>query len=212
MSKITYENKEQLNTNENIPAKNKCMASDLNEIKSVVNENDTNALYNTNVKTSQTNSDTDVYSCNYVNGITKKNIMMINLDNVQTVTTDVETKVLFNKINFQLGDKLTFESNGIKIGAGVSKVRIDLTLWLEGRSFDTYGAFYIVNSRTGVLTYNLKQYYEKIVWDTANAYIYANVQEGDIIFSNVRFSVAGNNNAIAGNYINSCLLSVEVVE
>ena len=67
MSKITYENKEQLNTNENIPAKNKCMASDLNEIKEVVNENDTNALYNTNVKTSQTNSDTDVYSCNYVN-------------------------------------------------------------------------------------------------------------------------------------------------
>ena len=67
MSKITYENKEQLNTNENIPAKNKCMASDLNEIKEIVNENDTNALYNTNVKTSQTNSDTDVYSCNYVN-------------------------------------------------------------------------------------------------------------------------------------------------
>ena len=71
MSKITYENKEQLNTNENIPAKNKCMASDLNEIKEVVNENDTNALYNTNVKTSQTNSDTDVYSCNYVNEISK---------------------------------------------------------------------------------------------------------------------------------------------
>ena len=69
MSKITYENKEQLNTNENIPAKNKCMASDLNEIKSIVNENDTNALYNTNVKTSQTNSDTEVYSCNYINGI-----------------------------------------------------------------------------------------------------------------------------------------------
>lgn len=164
------------------------------------------------VANTKTNSDDDTYSCNYVNGITKKNIMMINLDNVQTVTTDVETKVLFNKINFQLGDKLTFESNGIKIGAGVSKVRIDLTLWLEGHSADTYGAFYIVNSRAGVLTYNLKAYYEKIVWGTTNAYIYANVQEGDIIFANVRFSVAGNNNAIAGNYTNSCLLSVEVVE
>ena len=131
---------------------------------------------------------------------TKKNIMMINLDNVQTVTTDVDTKVLFNKINFQLGDKLTFESNGIKIGAGVSKVRIDLTLWLEGRSADTYGAFYIVNSRLGALTYNLKAYDGKIVWDTANAYTYANVQEGDIILANVRFSVAGNTNAVAGKY------------
>ena len=67
MSKITYEDKEQLNTNENIPAKNKCMASDLNEIKEVVNENDTNALYNTNVKTTKTDSDTDVYSCSYIN-------------------------------------------------------------------------------------------------------------------------------------------------
>lgn len=67
MSKITYENKEQLNTNENIPAKNKCMASDLNEIKSIVNENDTNALYKKNVKTTKTDSDNDTYSCNYVN-------------------------------------------------------------------------------------------------------------------------------------------------
>ena len=67
MSKITYENKEQLNTNENIPAKNKCMASDLNEIKSIVNENDTNALYKKNVKTTKTDSDNDTYSCNYIN-------------------------------------------------------------------------------------------------------------------------------------------------
>lgn len=157
----------------------------------------------------ETNKAPSVY---IINKITKKNMMMINLDNVQTVTTDTETKVLFNKINFQLGDKLTFESNGIKIGAGVSKVRIDLTLWLEGRSPDTYGAFYIVNSRAGNLTYNLKAYDGKIVWDTANSYIYANVQEGDIIYANVRFSVAGNTNAIAGNYTNACLLSVEVVE
>ena len=40
MAKIQYENKEQLNVNETIPAKNKCMADDMNEIKNVVNGND----------------------------------------------------------------------------------------------------------------------------------------------------------------------------
>lgn len=69
MGKLTYEDKEQLNVNGEIPNKYKVMATDLNEIKSVVNENDTNALYNTNVKTAKTDSDTDVYSCNYVNGL-----------------------------------------------------------------------------------------------------------------------------------------------
>lgn len=164
-----------------------------------------------NVVKTKTTSDTDTYSCNYINNTMNKNIMTINLDEVQTVTTTEETKVLFNKIIFQTGDKLIFENNGIKIGTGVSKIRIDLTLWLEGRSADTYGAFYIYNSRTGALTYNLKAYDGKIVWGTTNAYIYADVQEGDIIFANVRFSVAGNNNQVSGNYENSCLLSVEVI-
>lgn len=40
MTKITYEDKEFLNKNENIADKNKVNDSDLNEIKKVVNEND----------------------------------------------------------------------------------------------------------------------------------------------------------------------------
>lgn len=40
MAKITYENKEFLNKNENIADKNKVNDTDLNEIKNVVNEND----------------------------------------------------------------------------------------------------------------------------------------------------------------------------
>lgn len=42
MAKITYENKEFLNKNENIADKNKVNDTDLNEIKNVVNENDDN--------------------------------------------------------------------------------------------------------------------------------------------------------------------------
>lgn len=42
MAKITYEDKEFLNKNENIADKNKVNDTDLNEIKNVVNENDDN--------------------------------------------------------------------------------------------------------------------------------------------------------------------------
>ena len=42
MAKITYEDKEFLNKNENIADKNKVNDTDLNEIKEVINENDDN--------------------------------------------------------------------------------------------------------------------------------------------------------------------------
>ena len=48
MSKITYENKVALNVNSDIADINKVTASDLNEIKNVVNENDNNTTNNSN--------------------------------------------------------------------------------------------------------------------------------------------------------------------
>lgn len=43
MAKITYEDKVALNVNADVADVNKCNASDLNELKNVVNENDDNA-------------------------------------------------------------------------------------------------------------------------------------------------------------------------
>ena len=48
MSKITYENKVAINVNSDIADINKCNASDLNEIKQVVNTNDDNTTNNSN--------------------------------------------------------------------------------------------------------------------------------------------------------------------
>lgn len=48
MAKITYENKVALNVNSDIADVNKCNATDLNEIKNVVNENDDNTTKNSN--------------------------------------------------------------------------------------------------------------------------------------------------------------------
>lgn len=44
MAKITYIDKEPINIDPTIPAKNKCMADDMNEIKNVVNENENKTL------------------------------------------------------------------------------------------------------------------------------------------------------------------------
>lgn len=48
MAKITYEDKVALNVNSDIANVNKCNATDLNEIKNVVNTNDDNTITNTN--------------------------------------------------------------------------------------------------------------------------------------------------------------------
>lgn len=48
MAKITYENKVALNVNSDIADVNKCNATDLNEIKNVVNTNDDNTTNNSN--------------------------------------------------------------------------------------------------------------------------------------------------------------------
>lgn len=48
MAKITYEDKVALNVNSNIADVNKCNATDLNEIKNVVNTNDDNTTKNSN--------------------------------------------------------------------------------------------------------------------------------------------------------------------
>ncbi len=51
MAKITYTDKVTMNENADIPAINKCQAADMNEIKSVVNENDTNVGTLSNLQT-----------------------------------------------------------------------------------------------------------------------------------------------------------------
>lgn len=68
MVKIQYTDKVNLNTNSEIPAENKVSAADMNEIKTSVN-----ALYDTKldadqVVNTQSNSQTDAYSCDYING------------------------------------------------------------------------------------------------------------------------------------------------
>lgn len=56
MGKITYADKETLYTNADIPANKKCQATDMNEIKNVVNENDNKVGELNNLKTTDKSS------------------------------------------------------------------------------------------------------------------------------------------------------------
>ena len=139
-----------------------------------------------------------------------REFMVINLNQEQKNTTTTIFKVAFNNVAITNSNKLSFYDNGIKIGKGISKVRVDLTLWLEQKS-TSYVSYHIYKNNQE-MTYNLNQN-TGAVWSTGNSFSYITVSEGDVIYAYVRFADADNNlNRIAGFYANSCNLAVQVIE
>ena len=210
MSKITYENKEQLNTNENIPAKNKCMASDLNEIKEVVNENDANALYNTNVKTIKTDSDTDVYGCNYVNNAIKKHIVTAICTTDWGQNTSNKAIVPFNKTNI-IGTKLSYNSsdNSIIIGNGVSKILVSANAVISATNSNTGDVIELDIIKNNSISNAVAIGVRANKWLPLGAgNVPIDVQEGD----KIQLQVWNNTTKGIAIYNNSCYLTVEVIE
>ena len=66
-SKIQFDNKEDLYTDSSILRKNKVVADDVNEIKQVVNNNADELNNKPNIQSSESQSETDAYSCSYLN-------------------------------------------------------------------------------------------------------------------------------------------------
>ena len=150
----------------------------------------------------------------YNNSQKELNIMEVRLSNDQPVITDIPTRVAFDAIYFSRGNKLTLENNAIKIGAGVKAVRVDLTLWLENNTTNSYAAFYI-NKNGYDYTYNIHPFIPNASsWGFGSAFAYIDVEEGDIISANVRFSVASNGGRsnMVSAYINGSKLAVQVIE
>lgn len=85
MGKITYDNKIQLNENANIPNNQKCRAVDMNEIKSVVNENDTNVGSLSNLNTTDKTS-----VINAINEVNSKHITYLNYTQLSNGFTPTE--------------------------------------------------------------------------------------------------------------------------
>ena len=145
MSKITYENKVALNVNSDIADINKCNASDLNEIKNVVNTNDDNTTKNSNaIGTLSSLNTTD--KNNLVSAINEVNQNDINKSTYSTteqrVGTWINGKPLYRKvINFTT---TILENTTLEINHGINNVDM---IW-----FDPTGCFMWAGSN---LCYNI---------------------------------------------------------
>lgn len=140
----------------------------------------------------------------------KNDTMVVGLNQRQYVSSTTTTKVEFNYINFSYGNGLEFYNNGIKIGKGISKIKVDLTLWLE--AYSGYSVWLLYKNTNTQLTYNLfPELSTEREWRTGNSFAYVDVDEGDIIYAYVRFNVADSSNNVAGHYQNSCLMGVQVI-
>ena len=129
---ITYDDKSYLNQNQDIAAVNKCNDTDMNEIKSVVNNNATEL---SNVITINQTYATASYAGAAIAGSTNP----------------------FNGFNtFASHGNLTTSSTGVTIGSGINAVLVSAGLELQNatNSYDLISAGIIQNSTTLVSMYN----------------------------------------------------------
>lgn len=113
MSKITYTDKVALNINQDVADVNKCNATDLNEIKQVVNENDDNVGLLSNLNT--TDKSSMVNAINEVVANTKVSIAKITTNGSGDYTSQAKVTGIWVN-DFSIGDIVAEASNSrIKI-------------------------------------------------------------------------------------------------
>lgn len=213
MAKITYVDKVFLNQNSEIADANKVTNDDLNEIKNVVNQNDDNIGDLSNLDTKS--KDNIVNAINEINNYATKDIIVVNRTTRQHITNTNSTTIIFDKIKYQKGKKLTLVDGCVKIGKGIKTVKASCLIWAE--AFSGYSNINISLKRGdsvveagGANIFPGKYSQEWRSQSIANCFF--DVQEGDEIVTRIMFSSANSSNNVAGNYANSNIMSVEVVE
>ena len=136
-------------------------------------------------------SQTDAYSCDYVNEkldeiyTNTKSKMTIGLSANQTHTST--TKVGLNKVMNSIGNKFTLNSNGIRIGAGVTKVKVSANILQHASSVNLYGGYITKNgtnlaSAVNVGFNTITNTNSWAFFHTGMSPIIIDVVEGDIIY------------------------------
>lgn len=139
----------------------------------------------------------------------KKHIMTAGLTDDYTTTSTNYEKININKVFCNSGDKLTIAEKGIKISAGVSKVKVSGQIYFytnskkscEGASgyIEKNGDTIVAHNQRGAFEYVHVALPEKII----------DVKKGDIIGLGV---VSKQDATVIKNYENGTFLTVEVVE
>lgn len=141
-------------------------------------------------KTINTKSDTDTYSCNYINNVMQNNILGVSL--TANVDPQISTYVEINtwKQQLKIGDKLNVENGKIKIGAGVNYIKIYGQL---GINSDGDALFYMWLKKNGnnVGVWEVNRTFNTYVIIPINQIL--QVEEGDIIsmatYQNAKYTI-----------------------
>ena len=95
------------------------------------------------VKTSKTTGDNDVYSCNYVNSL-KPSAITVGLNN-DTNFTASNLVVPLDKVMGSTGSKFELINNKIKIGTGVTKIKVSGSLTEQSNIVGLFGCYITKN-------------------------------------------------------------------
>lgn len=134
-------------------------------------------------------SQTDAYSCNYINEkldeISTKSAITIGLS--ANVSHTATTKVALNTIMNNIGDKFTLIDNGIKIGAGVTKVKVSANILQQASAANLYGGYITKNGTNLASAVNvgfnmITNTNSWAFFHTGISPIIIDVVEGDIIY------------------------------
>lgn len=179
---ITYEDKSYLNQNADIPATNKVQDTDMNEIKTVVNNN---AAELQNVQT--------------------KNIITLASNGGGTISAT--NKIPLNTIIGQVGTKLTANTSTHRIVVGSGITHILITAQAQGYTSDNNNC-QIAIYKNGVAT--MKSYQVKATYATMPISTYViDVQEGDYF---ELYVISGTLNVSTGlGNGNLCYITVEAI-
>lgn len=134
-------------------------------------------------------SQTDAYSCNYINEkldeISTKSAITIGLS--ANVNHKATKKVELNTIMNSIGNKFTLIDNGIKIGAGVTKVKVSANILQQASDVNLYGGYITKNGTNLASAVNIgfNTIPRTNSWEffhTGISPIIIDVVEGDIIY------------------------------
>lgn len=125
----------------------------------------------------------DAYSCDYVNKTIEPNIITVNIPDINPISfTAYENQNITSgySLNSSVGSKLTL-NNGVVIGTGVSKVKIDIMAKFYNGDADNnvYMIFINKNGAGQNNTYSVIRAYD-FGTETLPSYL-LDVQEGDVI-------------------------------
>lgn len=186
MEKIVFKNKGEDNA---LPIN----ATNLNQLQSNIetefNTFDQNKLDNSKLKKVFSSSDSDIYCCNYLNKFLNKNIISVAMNTDFNFVLNEYTIVNNWALHRKIGEKLSVENGRVKVGSGVSKVKIHYSLGITLEAPDTFYAYAKINDTSKlpwvVNYYSVGNAYN-ISWD-----VIADVEEGDLISLSVYTAKTG---------------------